>query len=144
MRRPVDASRIEEFLRVLGSRFTHPGRVYLVGGATVVLKGLRAQTLDIVLAYRIDPPHAGEFIGVVRDLKESLDVNVEEVSPAVFIPLLEGHESRALYVGRCGLLEWPELARCFSDVLTRYGRESLKQDEKKFRAHFDVLRGEFG
>jgi hypothetical protein len=105
VRQPVDRRRIEEFLRALGERFRHPGRLLLVGGTTVVLRDLRAQTLDIDLSADIDPAWREEFVRVVRELKESLDVNVEEVSPAEFIPLPSGHESRSVYVGRFGELE---------------------------------------
>jgi hypothetical protein len=41
----------------------------------------------------------------VRELKEELDVNVEQVCPAEFIPLPEGAESRAIHVGRYGALK---------------------------------------
>lgn len=179
MRRPVDARRIEEFLGALGSRFPHRGRIYLVGGTTIVLKGLRPETLDIDLTHEIERAHLHEFTKAVQELKESLDVNVEEVSPADFIPLPEGHASRALYVGefgalsvyhfdpystalskiergtekdfddvramlRSGLIAWAELQNLFEKVMVRYGRESLKQDEPRFRSHFGVLKAEFG
>ncbi|HLG43094.1 MAG TPA: DUF6036 family nucleotidyltransferase [Planctomycetota bacterium] len=178
MRRPVDARRIEEFLQALGSRFRHPGRIYLVGGTTVVLKGLRAQSVDIDLTYDIDPAHHSEFIKTLRDLKDSMDVNVELVSPADFIPLPEGFESRAVYVGRYGTLEvyhfdpystalskiergtdkdfddvrsmirsgltgWTKLQECFDRVMRTYGKASLRQDERRFRQNFGVLRAEF-
>lgn len=42
---PTDRLRIELFLRRLGERFRRPGRVYLVGGTTMVFEGLRAQSL---------------------------------------------------------------------------------------------------
>ena len=177
MRRPVDAARIERFLAALGDRFRHPGRVYLVGGTTVVLKGLRAQTLDIDLTYEVAAAHLDEFFRIIRELKESLDVNVEEVSPRDFIPLPEGFESRALFVGRfgqvdvfhfdpystvlskiergtekdfadcrvllkAGVVDGPRLKECFDLIMRRYGRESLRQDEARFRRHFDVLRAE--
>lgn len=178
MRRPVDAERIEEFLQALGSRFRHPGRVYLVGGTTVVLSRLREQTVDIDLTYELESRLLSEFVMIVRELKEILDVNVEEVSPADFIPLPEGFESRAVYVGRYGSLEvyhfdpystalskiergtdkdfddvralirsgmiaWGKLQECFDRVMKTYGTRSLRQDERKFRANFDVLRTEF-
>lgn len=104
MRQPVDGARIRRFLDALGSRFRHPGRVYLVGGTTVVLKGLRAQTVDIDITYEIERAHLQEFVDAVRALQEQMDVNVEEVSPADFIPLPEGHESRALFEGSFGAL----------------------------------------
>lgn len=174
MRQPVDARRIEEFLRTLGKRFRHAARLYLVGGTTVVLKGLRAQTLDIDLTFEVDRSHQEEFFNVIRELKDALDVNVEQVSPADFIPLPDGFESRAIYVGRYGsvdvyhfdpystalskiergtekdfddvvamvrggLLSQEKLEECFQQVMRRYGKESLRQDERRFRAHFAAL-----
>ena len=105
MRKPVDAARIHAFLTALGTRFRHPGRVYLVGGSTIVLEKLRAQTMDIDLTYDVAPAYLGEFIDTIRRLKDELDVNVEEVSPAHFIPLPEGHAGRARYLGRYGSLD---------------------------------------
>jgi len=105
LRRPVDRARIEEFLKALGEEFPHPGRILLVGGATVVLRGLRSQTLDIDLAAEVDSARRDEFVAAVRRLKERLDTNVEEVSPADFIPLPAGHADRAVWVGRYGRLD---------------------------------------
>lgn len=53
MRQRVDQQRIEYFLQRLGQQFRKPGRVYLVGGTTMVYEGLRQQTLDIDLALEI-------------------------------------------------------------------------------------------
>ncbi len=89
----------------MGERFPHPGRVLLVGGTTIVLKGLRAQTADIDFTADVAAADHDEFIRVLRTLKEELDVNVEDVSPAHFIPLPAGHESRALFIGRYGRLD---------------------------------------
>ena len=45
-REEVDLRRIEQFLTALGLRFKRAGRVYLVGGTTLVWEGLRVQTID--------------------------------------------------------------------------------------------------
>ena len=52
-REPVDRQRIEHFLTELGRRFRHPGKVFLVGGTTMVHEGFRAQTLDIDIAFEV-------------------------------------------------------------------------------------------
>lgn len=44
-RPPVDRQRIVLFLQHLGDRFRHPGRVYLVGGTTMVFEGFRRQEI---------------------------------------------------------------------------------------------------
>lgn len=104
-REPVDRQRIEYFLRELGKRFRRPGRVYLVGGTTMVYEGFRAQTLDIDLTFDVRAEDHADFIRTVRNLKNELDLNVEEASPGDFIPLPPGHEHRAQYIGRYGQLE---------------------------------------
>lgn len=104
-REPVDRQRIERFLRELGKRFRRPGRVYLVGGTTMVYEGFRAQTLDVDLTFDVQAEDHADFIRTVRNLKNELDLNVEEASPGDFIPLPPGHEHRAQYIGRYDQLE---------------------------------------
>lgn len=105
LRRPVDQQRIEYFLQQLGKQFTKPGRVYLVGGTSMVYEGLRGQTLDIDLTFEIANEDHSLFIEVVRDLKEKLSLNVEEVSPADFIPLPSGYKERSQFINRYGQLD---------------------------------------
>jgi len=105
MRQRVDQQRIELFLHQLGRQFTKPGRVYLVGGTTMVYEGLRQQTLDIDLALEIADEDHSAFIATVRHLKERLSLNVEEASPADFIPLPAGYRERSQFVGRYGQLD---------------------------------------
>ena len=104
-RREVDRRRIEQFLTALGSRFKRAGRVYLVGGTTLVWEGLRAQTIDIDLTYDVLSEDAGDFAQVIQVLKRELDINVEEASPGDFIPLPAGYRERSLFIGRYGLLD---------------------------------------
>jgi hypothetical protein len=105
MRQRVDQQRIERFLQQLGRQFTKPGRIYLVGGTTMVYEGLRPQTLDIDLALEIANEDHSRFIMVVRELKERLALNIEEASPADFIPLPAGYRERSPFVGRYGQLD---------------------------------------
>lgn len=104
-RPPVDRQRIHNFLEELGRRFRKSGRVYLVGGTTMVYEGFRTQTLDIDLAFAIGDRDHAEFIRILRRLKEELAINVEEVSPAHFIPLPPGNQERARFIGRFGQLD---------------------------------------
>jgi hypothetical protein len=105
MRQRVDQQRIELFLQQLGRRFTKPGRVYLVGGTTMVYEGLRQQTLDIDLALEIADEDHSTFIATVRELKERYSLNIEEASPADFIPLPLGYRERSQFIGRYGQLD---------------------------------------
>jgi hypothetical protein len=104
-RPPVDRDRIELFLRRLGERFRKPGRVYLVGGTTMVFEGFREQSIDIDLTFEVESSDHAEMIQAIRELEEQLALNVEEVSPGDFIPLAEGYRERAVFVGRYGQLD---------------------------------------
>ena len=50
----ADRERIRAFLHELGRRSGAPGRVYLTGGATAVLQGWRASTIDVGLRFEPD------------------------------------------------------------------------------------------
>ncbi|MDE0301356.1 MAG: DUF6036 family nucleotidyltransferase [Candidatus Poribacteria bacterium] len=101
----VNRNRIEGFLNQLGKRFRGAGQVYLVGGTTMVYEGFRTQTLDIDIAFELDPKDHTEFIHVVRELKEEMQINVEEASPRHFIPLPSGYETRCQFLGHYGKIE---------------------------------------
>jgi hypothetical protein len=47
MRELADAERIRAFMRALGREASQPGRVLFTGGATAVLLGWRASTIDV-------------------------------------------------------------------------------------------------
>ena len=104
-RLPATRERIELFLQALGDRFRKPGRVYLVGGTTIVMEGLKKQSTDVDLTYQIDANDHDAFLKAIRELKDQLSINIEEASPADFIPLPKGAFDRAIYVGRFGQLD---------------------------------------
>jgi hypothetical protein len=104
-RPPANRPRIELFLRRLGERFRQPGRVYLVGGTTMVFEGFRAQSLDIDLTFDVAPADHTRMVQTIRELKEELALNVEQVSPGDFIPLPNGYRERAVFIARFGQLD---------------------------------------
>lgn len=103
MRDPVDRAKLERFLAELGRRARGPGRVYLTGGATALLFGWRASTVDIDL--KLDPEPAGAF-EVIAALKDALDVNVELASPDQFVPPVPGWRERSRFVARHGQVDF--------------------------------------
>jgi hypothetical protein len=105
LRAKVDRARIELFLSKLSERFHRPAQILLVGGTTLVFEELRDQTLDIDLVIQVDPNHHGELIQAIRKLKDQLSINVEEASPADFIPLPSGFENRHKFVERYGKID---------------------------------------
>lgn len=101
MRRLADADRVQTFLEELGRAASKPVRLYLVGGATAVLKGWRRTTVDIDLKL---VPDADELLRELPRLKNQLEINVELASPDQFIPELPGWEDRSLFLQQIGQL----------------------------------------
>jgi hypothetical protein len=99
VRRPADAARIHRLLAELGRHATGAGRVYLTGGATALLEGWRASTVDVDL--KLDPEPPGIFEAIAR-LKDELDLNIELAAPDQFLPPLEGWQERSRFIARHG------------------------------------------
>ena len=95
MRKVADAERIWMFMRALGAEADSDARVYFTGGATAVLLGWRANTIDVDI--RIFP-ESDRLLRAIPALKESLEINVELACPADFIPELAGWQDRSLFV----------------------------------------------
>jgi hypothetical protein len=101
MREAVTEPRLREFMRVIAKDAREPGRIYLTGGASAVLRGWRSSTLDIDIAV---VPENDRILRAIPDLKELLHVNVELASPADFVPPLPGWEDRSLFIAREGTI----------------------------------------
>ena len=102
MRPPVDRERIRAFARALGREARRDTKLYLTGGATAVLRGWRAATLDIDVRFE---PEADELLLAIVRLKDELDLNVELASPPDFIPELPGWRDRSPFVLREGRID---------------------------------------
>ncbi|MBA3330939.1 MAG: hypothetical protein H0T39_08735 [Actinobacteria bacterium] len=103
MRELADAERIHRFMRALGAAADADGAAYLTGGTTAVLLGWRASTVDVDLAFA---PETDALLRAVSRLKHELQVNVELVSPADFVPVAAGWEDRSLFAAREGRLSF--------------------------------------
>jgi len=123
MRAETDRSKLEAFMSALGKRVRGEGRIYLTGGATAVLHGWRAMTIDIDLKPDPEPPGLFEAIAT---LKDELDVNVELASPDQFIPPLVGWRERSLPIGQYGLLgfyHYDPYGQALSKLQRRHDRD---------------------
>jgi hypothetical protein len=103
MRALADAGRIRRFMQALGAEAAEDGAVYFTGGATAVLLGWRASTLDVDILL---VPEQESVLRAVPGLKNELDVNVELASPRDFIPVPEGWEDRSVFEAREGRLSF--------------------------------------
>lgn len=99
MRQLTDRDRIHALMRALGTQADQTVRLYFTGGATAVLIGWRATTIDVDI--RIFP-ESDPLLRAIPALKEELQMNIELACPADFIPPIPGWEERSLYIATEG------------------------------------------
>jgi hypothetical protein len=125
MRSETDRAKLDAFLEALGNRVRGAGRIYLAGGATALLYGWRAMTIDIDLKPDPEPPGLFEAIAI---LKDELDVNVELASPDEFIPAVPGWRERSLFIARHGPVDffhYDPYGQALSKLQRRHDRDLL-------------------
>jgi len=125
MRELADAGRIRRLLRALGAAAREETTAYLSGGATAVLIGWRATTLDVDL--RLEPEDDA-VLRAIPALKDELRVNVELASPADFIPLPSGWAERSPFAGREGRLTFYHFDP-YAQALAKLERDHAKDRE---------------
>lgn len=105
-------------------------RVYFVGGATAVLAGWRASTIDADLHAEQD-----EVFRDIQGVKERLRLNIEFVRPEDFVPPLRGSSSRHRFVERVGAIDffhYDPYAQLLSKVVRGFRKDLL--DAERFIA----------
>jgi len=118
MRELADADRIRAFMRAAGEAAAREGVCYLTGGATAVLLGWRATTIDVDL--RLEPEQ-DELLRALPAIKNELGVNVELASPGDFVPLPRGWRERSISVRKEGLLSFADFDP-YSQALSKLER----------------------
>ncbi len=118
MRALADEARLRAFMQGLGREADADGRVYPTGGATAVLLGLRASTLDADI---LMIPESDRLYRALGRLKDELHVNVEIAAPLHFIPELPGWQERSPFVAREGRLSFHHFD-FYSQVLAKIER----------------------
>src|SRR5262249_54983528 len=78
-----------------------PGHIYFTGGATAVLLGWRASTIDVDIKV---VPDSDAILRAIPTLKETLDLNVELAAPDDFIPVQPDWAERSPVITREGRL----------------------------------------
>jgi hypothetical protein len=148
MRALADAGRIRGFMRELGDAADVSARVFLTGGATAVLIGWRASTIDVDIKIM---PESDRIFRAIPALKERLQINVELASPADFIPVPPGWEERSPFIDQEGRLSFHHFdlyaqalakverghAQDVDDVREMLRRELIVREQA--RAYFDRL-----
>jgi hypothetical protein len=129
MRGLADAKHIEQFMRALGRAAKVEGRVYLTGGATAVLNGWRASTIDIDIKVI---PDQDELLREIPKLKEKLNLNVELAAPSDFIPVPAGWEERSPFIrkeGRMSFHHFDPVAQALSKAERGHAQDLLDVKE---------------
>jgi Nucleotidyltransferase of unknown function (DUF6036) len=102
VRAPVDRGRLEQLARRLAASTHARTTVYLTGGATAVIEGWRASTVDVDVRFE---PDSDELLRALPRLKEELEINIELVSPPDFIPELPSWRDRSPLIFTEGTIE---------------------------------------
>ncbi|MBI1878397.1 MAG: hypothetical protein HYR94_09255 [Chloroflexi bacterium] len=101
----ITAQALKEFLEQLGRCYRYPGRLYLVGGSSLILVAAKVSTLDIDLQFEVPAEHLDEFIRCLRQIGRQHKIPVEQASPDQFIPLPQGYRDRHQFINRYGALD---------------------------------------
>jgi hypothetical protein len=133
LREQADAERIRRFMRSFGSAAEEVADVYFAGGATAVLVGWRATTIDVDL--KLVPEHDAVLRALPR-IKDELHVNIELASPADFIPVPAGWEHRSVSIRREGKLSFHHFDP-YSQALAKLER-AHEQDLADVKAMIDA------
>jgi len=133
MRPIADATRLRAFMRALGEAAEEAGRVYFSGGATAVLLGWRADTIDADL---LIVPDSDRILKPIPAIKDELGINVELAWPALFIPELPGWRERSPFIERHGKLDYFHYdphSQALSKALRRQAKDLLDVREMMAR-----------
>lgn len=101
----ITAPGLRDVLDQIGQCFRYPGRLYLVGGSSLILVGAKISTLDIDLKLDVSSEHYDELIRCLNEIGRRSQIPIEQASPDQFIPLPAGYKERHQYVGRFGSLD---------------------------------------
>jgi hypothetical protein len=129
VREVADRDRIHGLMEAFGRAARSDVRVYLVGGATAVLIGWRATTIDVDFVMR---PEDDAILRAIPAMKESLQINLELASPADFIPVPPGWEDRGMFVaqaGRVGFFHFDLYAQALAKVERGHRQDLTDVDE---------------
>ncbi len=99
----MDNSQIQSILQTLGERVPPRSRLILVGGGALALLGSPRLTMD--LDFIGDDLSPGPLDKTIMQVAKELNIYAEPVPLERFIPLPEGNEERAIFIGQFGNLE---------------------------------------
>ena len=140
MRRVAQREDIDRFMTALARSATIPARLYFTGGATAVLLGWRASTIDVDIHV---VPDDDRLLRALPELKESLELNVELACPAHFIPELAGWRERSLFIAqeeKLSFYHYDLYAQALAKIERGHALDVTDVDQMFRRAFIEPLR----
>jgi len=98
----VTSLALQKLFQRLGELTTLPAAFYLLGGSALCLLGSPRETLDVDYSIEAAPP---EFVETLKKLSLELELDLELVPLAEFIPLPPGADQRSRLVGHYGQVD---------------------------------------
>jgi hypothetical protein len=102
---PITQATLEAFFQRLGQKFSGQTDFYLLGGSALCLLGSTRQTLDIDFTTEPGSEPSQTFEAVVKQVAREMNLDVEPVPIAEFVPLPQNALSRRRIIGRFGHLD---------------------------------------
>jgi len=96
----MESDQIRAFLTVLGNRYPRSAKLYLLGGSALCLLGSPRPTVDI--DYVGDDLKKDGLQNTMAEVAREMDLDVEAVPIARFIPVPAGETERSLHLGTFG------------------------------------------
>lgn len=114
-RKIITKKTIQIFMESIGRVLKQHATLYLTGGSTAILYGLREGTIDIDIAGDMD-----ELFAHIPSLKKKLHINIEMAKPTDFVPSLPGESDRHILIGRFGtvsFMHFDPYSQAFSKIV---------------------------
>ncbi len=99
----IETNKIRTFLEELGSRHLEPAILFLLGGSALCLLGSPRPTLDI--DYVGDDLKQDDLQRTMNQVAHDMQIEIDAVPIAQFVPLPAGAQERSLSVGRFGKID---------------------------------------
>jgi hypothetical protein len=99
---PLSRSQIDRFLTAVGQRCEPDTNLYLLGGGALELLGGARPTID--LDYVSDEKQSANLQDLLAQIADEMQIELEAVPIAEFVPLPQDADNRAVFVGSFGNL----------------------------------------
>ena len=102
---PVTSAAIQQFIQRLAERYGGAGTLYLLGGGALCLLGSPRETRDVDYTFEVATEATPRFRAALAEVAVELQLDLEDVPIAEFIPLPPEAAERRRALGRYGQLD---------------------------------------